>query len=80
MPIAIVTGAGGPTGIGFATARRLNATGTQLVITSTTDRIADRASELGPDVRWVVADLTEVTGAERVIATAVDASAGWTSW
>ncbi len=76
MPSAIVTGAGGPTGIGFATARRLHARGTSLVITSTTDRIADRARELGPDVRWIAADLTVAADAERVVALAVDSFGG----
>ncbi|HEY8300546.1 MAG TPA: SDR family NAD(P)-dependent oxidoreductase [Jatrophihabitans sp.] len=76
MPTAVVTGAGGPSGIGFATARRLQANGTRLVITSTTDRIADRARELGPDVRWAVADLTVAADAERVVALAVDSFGG----
>ena len=76
MPSAIVTGAGGPTGIGFATARRLHTRGTSLVITSTTDRIADRARELGPAVRWIAADLTVVADAERVVALAEDSFGG----
>ena len=32
MTVAIVTGAGSPSGIGFATARRLHAAGMQLVL------------------------------------------------
>jgi 3-oxoacyl-[acyl-carrier protein] reductase len=47
--IALVTGAGSPQGIGFATARQLCALGASVAITSTTDRIHDRAAELGTD-------------------------------
>ena len=68
---ALVTGCGSPSGIGFATAKRLAAAGCNLVITSTTDRIHERADELrslassGADSREasgdalsIVADLT----------------------
>ena len=44
--IALVTGAGSPTGIGFATARVLGREGATLAITSTTDRIREREAEL----------------------------------
>jgi 3-oxoacyl-[acyl-carrier protein] reductase len=54
--IALVTGAGSPDGIGYATARRLKALGATVGIVSTTRRIHDRASELG--VTGFVADLT----------------------
>jgi 3-oxoacyl-[acyl-carrier protein] reductase len=60
--VAIVTGAGSPDGIGFAVARRLHATGLHVAITSTTDRIYQRAKELdanGHRVSAFVADLTE---------------------
>jgi 3-oxoacyl-[acyl-carrier protein] reductase len=53
---ALVTGAGSPDGIGYATARRLRALGASVAIVSTTRRIHDRASELG--VTGFVADLT----------------------
>jgi 3-oxoacyl-[acyl-carrier protein] reductase len=53
---ALVTGAGSPDGIGYATARRLRALGATVAIVSTTRRIHDRASELG--VVGFVADLT----------------------
>ena len=56
MRRALVTGAGSAEGIGFATARLLAARGYEVTITSTTDRIHERAAELG--VRGVVADLT----------------------
>jgi 3-oxoacyl-[acyl-carrier protein] reductase len=73
---AVVTGAGGPNGIGFATARRLHAAGMQLVITSTTDRIRERAESLGRDVAWVTGDLTRREDAERVVALAVERFGG----
>ena len=44
-----MTGAGSPQGIGFATARQLWALEASVAITSTTDRIHDRAAELGTD-------------------------------
>jgi 3-oxoacyl-[acyl-carrier protein] reductase len=60
--VALVTGAGSPTGIGFACARRLGADGAILALVSTTERIFDRASELqaaGLRARGYVADLTD---------------------
>jgi 3-oxoacyl-[acyl-carrier protein] reductase len=69
---AVVTGAGGPNGIGFATARRLHAAGMQLLITSTTERIRERADSLGADVGWATGDLTRPEDAERVVALAVE--------
>jgi 3-oxoacyl-[acyl-carrier protein] reductase len=44
--VALVTGAGSPDGIGFATARLLGQQGFDIAITSTTGRIEDRAREL----------------------------------
>lgn len=76
MTTAVVTGAGGPNGIGFATARRLHAAGARLVITSTTERIRERADSLGPDVAWTIGDLTRAADAERVIALAVERFGG----
>ena len=55
--VALVTGAGSPDGIGFATAARLQALGARVAIVSTTKRIHDRAAELG--VTGFVADLTD---------------------
>ena len=43
--VALVTGAGSPDGIGFATARLLGSGGARAV-TATTDRIVDRAEQL----------------------------------
>src|SRR5436190_14708403 len=54
--VALVTGAGSPDGIGYATARRLAALGADVAIVSTTRRIHERAGELG--VTGFVADLT----------------------
>jgi 3-oxoacyl-[acyl-carrier protein] reductase len=45
--VALVTGAGSAGGIGFATAKALQKAGAKLCITATTDRILDRAAELG---------------------------------
>lgn len=60
--IALVTGAGSPTGIGFAIARALGHAGHRLAITSMTTRIEDRARELraeGMDAVGFAADLTD---------------------
>jgi 3-oxoacyl-[acyl-carrier protein] reductase len=67
---AIVTGAGSADGIGFAIARRLLRAGAQVAITSTTDRIHERASELdanGKNVLAIVADLTDEDEARRIV-------------
>jgi len=60
--VALVTGAGSPDGIGFATARVLGREGARLATTSTTERIHDRAADLaalGYDAAGFVADLTD---------------------
>src|SRR6266849_6004678 len=64
--VAVVTGAGSPDGIGFATARMLAALGAAVMITGTTARIRDRASELcsaGFDAAGFAADLTGAAAA-----------------
>jgi 3-oxoacyl-[acyl-carrier protein] reductase len=74
--VAVVTGAGSAEGIGFAAARALAAQGTALVITSTSDRIEQRAAELrasGADVTTVVADLTDPERARALAAAALAA-------
>lgn len=53
---ALVSGAGASGGIGFAIAKTLTDLGAQVVITSTTERIFERAKELG--TTGIVADLT----------------------
>lgn len=63
--VAVVTGAGSASGIGFAIARALARGGHRLVISSTTDRVHDRAAELrreGFDARGIVCDLTTDAG------------------
>lgn len=60
--VALITGAGSPTGIGFACARVLAREGARIAVTSTTDRIHDRAAELtagGAEAAGFVADLTD---------------------
>jgi 3-oxoacyl-[acyl-carrier protein] reductase len=60
--VALVTGAGSPTGIGFATAKILGREGAALAIASTTDRIHERSAELraaGVETGGFVADLTD---------------------
>jgi 3-oxoacyl-[acyl-carrier protein] reductase len=60
--VALVTGAGSETGIGFASARLLASLGAAVAITSTTDRIHARRDELsaaGGNITSHIADLTE---------------------
>ena len=67
---AVVTGAGSPEGIGFAIARRMHSDGFRVFITSTTDRIHDRAHELDPTGKKVsafVADLTDEGAVQRLV-------------
>ena len=75
--LAVVTGAGSPTGIGFAIARALGAVGHPLLLTSTTDRIHERADELramGCAARGVASDLTGEAGVATLVAAAGDAA------
>jgi 3-oxoacyl-[acyl-carrier protein] reductase len=76
--VALVTGAGSPDGIGFATARLLRAAGARVAITSTTERIQERREELGGDAASVFAapaDLTDSGQVEGLVA-AVGAALG----
>ena len=60
--VALVTGAGSQTGIGFASARLIGELGATVVLTSTTDRINIRAEELrqqGIEARGSFGDLTD---------------------
>ena len=73
--LAVVTGAGSPTGIGFAIARALGASGHALIVASTTARIHDRVAELralGCDARGVACDLTREDGVAELVAAAAD--------
>ncbi len=59
--VAVVTGAGSPTGIGLASARLLGELGARVLIAATTDRVHDRAAELrtaGIEAHGMVGDLT----------------------
>ena len=72
---ALVTGAGSPGGIGFATARRLLEAGAAVAITATTARIEDRAQELAglgrANVMARIADLTDSAAADALAAAVV---------
>src|SRR5215470_8229356 len=73
--VAVVTGAGSPDGIGFATARLLAELGAAVMITATTSRIQDRAGELrsaGFQATGLTGDLTEASAAPRLVSAALD--------
>ena len=68
--VALVTGAGSPEGIGFATARLLYSAGAKIAITSTTDRINERRDEIERTALNVfsgAADLTDSTAVNTLI-------------
>ena len=67
--VALVTGAGSERGIGFAAARALARQGARVAITATTERIYDRARELGAGAWAATADLTDPAGAADLIET-----------
>jgi len=68
---ALVTGCGNPTGIGSASARALAREGAAVAITSTSDRIHDRAAELGDGALGLIADLTDRDQVQRLVADAI---------
>jgi 3-oxoacyl-[acyl-carrier protein] reductase len=73
--VAVVTGAGSPDGIGFATARLLAELGAAVMISATTSRVHDRVSELrgaGFDAAGVIGDLTDAGAASGVVSAALD--------
>ena len=73
--VAVVTGAGNADGIGFAAARMLAELGAAVMISATTARIRDRASELsgaGFDAAGMVADLTDAAAASRLVSAALE--------
>jgi len=75
---ALVTGCGSEAGIGFASARLLARLGARVAITSTTERIEERAKELrteGAEVSAHVADLTDRTQAFELVEAASSAHA-----
>ena len=67
---ALITGAGSPQGIGFATARLLAQQGAKIAITSTTKRIEARARELaqeGAEVFAFPTDLRDHAGTHMLV-------------
>ena len=74
--VALVTGAGAPDGIGFATARLLGALGADVAVAATSGRAYERAAELehqGVRAVGVVADLTDEQQVRDALARVVDA-------
>ncbi len=77
--VALVTGAGSSTGIGHATAALLGELGATVAVTSTTERIQERAAELaaeGATASGHVADLTDEAQVARLVAEVVDRHGG----
>ncbi|HEX8939129.1 MAG TPA: SDR family NAD(P)-dependent oxidoreductase, partial [Candidatus Limnocylindrales bacterium] len=77
--VALVTGAGSPTGIGFATARLLGLEGARVAIASTTDRIHERVRELaaeGVTASGHVGDLMADAAADRLVGEVLAATGG----
>jgi 3-oxoacyl-[acyl-carrier protein] reductase len=73
MPVAVVTGAGSPTGIGFACAQALAPTHA-LLIAATSLRIEDRVAELneaGAQAIGFVGDLRDSSTAQQLVREAV---------
>jgi 3-oxoacyl-[acyl-carrier protein] reductase len=68
---AVVTGVGGPKGIGFAVATTLAALGASLVVSGGSERVRDRAAALPGDTVAVVGDLTLPETSDELVATAV---------
>ena len=71
---ALITGAGSPTGIGFASARMLAELGARVMVTSTTDRIHVRVDELrqaGLAAHGSFGDLTDESTVQRITDEAV---------
>jgi 3-oxoacyl-[acyl-carrier protein] reductase len=72
--VAVVTGAGSPDGIGFATARLLAELGAAVMIGATSARVEARASELrsaGFDAAGVAGDLTDASAASGLVSAAL---------
>ena len=72
--VALVTGAGSETGIGFASAWLLGALGARVLVTSTTSRIDERVAQLqaaGIGALGMPADLTDSSQADALVDRAV---------
>jgi 3-oxoacyl-[acyl-carrier protein] reductase len=73
--VAIVTGAGSASGIGFAIARKLYEAGAYVAMAATGERIDERAKELGTAserVRGFVADLTDEAQVKTLVTEAMN--------
>ena len=73
--VALVTGAGSESGIGFAAARILGERGARVAIAATTGRIHARAAELaelGIEAEGFAADLTDADAAAGLVAAVQD--------
>lgn len=66
--VALVTGAGSATGIGQACARALLTEGATVAVTATSERIHDRANDLGQGTHGFLADLTDPAQVDRLVA------------
>ena len=66
--VALVTGAGNEAGIGFAVAQALVEQGVAVALVATSERIHQRASELGSEARGFIADLTDEDAVARCLA------------
>ena len=72
--VALITGAGSASGIGFATAATLSEQGAVVVLCATTDRVHERAQELqarGHQAHGAIADLAQPGAAARVVSDAL---------
>jgi len=73
--VAVVTGAGSPSGIGFASAVALGELGAAVVLAATSDRVHDRVAELGArgvEAVGVVGDLTTEADAQALVTEALE--------
>jgi 3-oxoacyl-[acyl-carrier protein] reductase len=71
--VAVVTGAGSESGIGFAVARRIVSEGGRVVLGATSERVHERVAELdGSSAAGLVADLTVDGAADLLVAAALE--------
>jgi 3-oxoacyl-[acyl-carrier protein] reductase len=73
--VAVVTGAGSPDGIGFATARLLAELGAAVMLSATSTRIEARVGDLrqaGFDAAGIVGDLTDADAAAGLVVAALE--------
>lgn len=73
--VCLITGAGSPTGIGFATAQIIGKQGAKVLLVATTDRIYDRVEELkalGIQAKGYIADLMDREQVKKLIYSIVE--------